>query len=78
MRKKKSKPEKLSRHHRCCRTNGGTDDYPPNNVVLLPDHIHRYWHAIFGAKTPEQIASTMNKWFIQSDWEFLAKKRGMS
>lgn len=64
-----------SRHHKCCKANGGTDDYPPNNVVILPDHIHRYWHAIFGSRTPEQIASMMNKWFIQSDWEIIAKKR---
>lgn len=72
----KNEPTQYTRHHRCCRKNGGTDDYPPDNVVMLPRHIHEAWHTIFGSRTPEQIAEYMNEWFIQSDYTMIAIHKG--
>ena len=75
MKKKKNSPEQWTKHHRCMRHHGGTDTYPPDNIVMLPRKIHEAFHTVFGGRDAEQIAEYLNEWFIRSDWELIAKKR---
>uniref|UniRef100_A0A6H1ZJK2 Uncharacterized protein n=1 Tax=viral metagenome TaxID=1070528 RepID=A0A6H1ZJK2_9ZZZZ len=46
---KKSKRRKLTRHHNINRHNGGTDAV--ENIIMLKNRKHEYWHILFGDKT---------------------------
>jgi len=38
--------------------------------------MHRAYHKLFGTKTPEQVAAILNKTWLPTDWELVARKKG--
>ena len=36
---------------------------------------HRAYHKLFGTKTPEQVAAILNKTWLPTDWELVARKK---
>lgn len=56
-----NKDEKIaySRHHRRCRSNGGSDH--ESNISIVPKHLHQCWHALFSNHTPETIAAIITE-----------------
>ncbi len=63
-------------HHRRPRFLGGTSE--ARNMIELPQHLHQAWHDLFQAKTPEQIAATITNYYLDPDWELVARKKGGS
>jgi hypothetical protein len=64
---------KPSRHHRKCRSLGGSDH--KRNISLVPPAQHRAWHTLFENMTPEMIAFTINEIWLDPDYEFVVRKR---
>ena len=48
----------MTRHHRTCRANGGTDE--PENISIVPRKRHEAWHTLFGSKCVERIVEDLN------------------
>ncbi len=52
-----------NRHHRRPRSQGGSTNRPKNNVVLVDEKLHYFWHGLFSNMTGDQIAIELNtKW----------------
>jgi len=56
---------RTSRHHRLCRSLGGSDD--PRNVVTVCHKSHSLWHIIFGNMHAHQIADEIERHFIDRE-----------
>ena len=75
-RKKKPRAcEGYNYHHRKCKVHGGSGRISSGNLIEVPVVLHRSWHRLFGTKTPEQIASVINKTWLDADWELIARRR---
>ena len=61
-----SKP-RMSRHHRKCKSLGGTNAF--ENLVVIPMKEHRAWHLIFDNKPAPQIAGIINAHYIDPTME---------
>jgi len=48
----------LTKHHRKCRANGGTDDN--GNIAMVTDRKHKAWHILFGTKGTGKIVWELN------------------
>lgn len=48
-----------SRHHRKCRSNGGTND--KENIVYVSQVAHRAFHTLFANKNAYGIAQILNQ-----------------
>ena len=51
-------------HHRVAQKNGGTDTFPVGNLVRVSKRQHMHYHALFGTKTPEEVALYLNRKWI--------------
>lgn len=73
---KRNRP--MGKHHRKCRSNGGTDD--PQNISIVPVFKHRSYHNLFQNGTPEEVARILNETWIDTDWVLIAvhKETGIS
>ena len=67
-----------SRHHRKCRSHGGSSH--PSNISMVTTKQHQAWHLLFGNHYPEMIAKIINRVWIDPDYEMVAvpKKGGVS
>ena len=62
-------------HHRRAKVNGGSGKISSGNMIEVDVLKHRAFHLLFGTKNTEQIASTLNKTWIPTDWELVARKK---
>jgi len=60
---------KMTKHHRKCRANGGTDD--PENISMLPEKYHVAWHTLFKTYDAHSIARLINKFYLDPAFEFI-------
>lgn len=63
----------LSRHHRKCRSNFGTDD--ESNISLVLDHHHKAFHLLFLNKDIYGIARILNETWIDPDYKLVVVKK---
>ena len=63
----------LSKHHRKCRSNGGSN--AASNISFVTVEAHRAWHFLFQNKTPEEIAKIINEVWIESSVQFVVVKK---
>lgn len=61
------------RHHRRCKSNGGTNT--PNNISIVERAKHTAFHTLFGNKDVEGIAETLNRTWIDSRFELIVKEK---
>ena len=64
---------KLTRHHRLCKSHGGTGC--AKNISLVPEHKHRAFHLIFGNMKPAQIAKCLSDVWVDADYQLVAIRR---
>jgi hypothetical protein len=62
-----------SLHHRKPRSQGKSQD--PRKVILLPHAKHEAWHLLFGSLTPLEIAEEINAFYLDRDFELVARRR---
>jgi ribosomal protein L9 len=62
-------------HHRLGQSNGGTDTFPENNVILVPRRKHQKFHALFGSMTVEQIVAELNEVWIDPRYKLVIHRR---
>jgi hypothetical protein len=65
--------EPQSRHHRKPTSIGGTSE--PRNVIRLPAKKHEAWHLLFQNRTAQEIADLINRFYLDPDYELIARKR---
>jgi hypothetical protein len=65
--------DKNSRHHRKCRSNGGTDE--SRNISWVNKYDHQAYHMLFQNFEAERIAEILNNIWIDPAWELIARKR---
>jgi len=73
--KKPKANEGSNYHHRLAKVNGGSGRLSSGNMIEVDVLQHRAFHLLFGTKTPEQVASILNKTWLPTDWELVARKR---
>lgn len=61
------------KHHRKCRSNGGTDE--PRNISSVKSNKHRAYHLLFRNFPAPRIAQLLNEVWLDPDWVLIAKKR---
>jgi hypothetical protein len=57
-------------HHRLPRSHKGTN--AKENLVRVPQVLHRAWHLMFRNWLPPQIAQELNKTWISPKWKMVA------
>ena len=62
-------------HHRRPKAQGGTDTFPFGNLSRVSKRQHAHWHALFGNKTPEQIAHYINKKWLDPAFVFVVQAK---
>lgn len=63
----------MTKHHRKCRSNGGTDS--PKNISIVSEKSHQAWHTIFQDMNPEEIAQVINSVWLDPAYYFECRKR---
>lgn len=58
-----------NRHHLVPRSNGGTDD--PENISVVPRHLHKAWHLLFSNMSPTDIANAINDKWISKEYKLV-------
>ena len=74
-RKKPKANEGYNYHHRLAKVNGGSGRLSSGNMIEVDVLKHRAFHLLFGTKTPEQVAAILNKTWLPTDWELVARKK---
>lgn len=64
------------KHHRKTRSRGGTD--APRNISVVPQHLHRAYHLLFGNMTPRELAKMLTDTWIDPDFYLVAIPRKKS
>ena len=62
-------------HHRVPKVRNGSGKISSGNMIEVDVLKHRAYHKLFGTKTPEQVAAILNKTWLPTDWELVARKR---
>ncbi len=75
MPKRKRSSRIIERHHRLPRSRGGTDNFPPENVINIEQDIHRAWHRVVGNMTAEEVAAMLTDQFIDPRFYLVAIPR---
>jgi hypothetical protein len=75
-RRKKPKNMDENWHHRKPKVHGGSGKLGSPNMVQVLVVKHRAWHCLFGTKTPEDIAATINATWLDPEYEMIAVKKG--
>jgi len=44
-------------HHRCCKAQGGSDRWPPNNTVRVSIYRHGLWNILFNGRDRIHVIS---------------------
>ena len=63
----------FDRHHRKCRSNGGTSDR--ENISIVRVELHKAWHRLFANATPEEVAKIISDVWIDPSFEMIAVRR---
>ena len=66
---KPKRKDGISKHHRKCRSNGGTDD--ESNISLIPILNHNSWHQLTQNYDPQKIADIFNEFYLDPDYKFV-------
>lgn len=64
--------QRLTVHHRRCRSNGGSDN--PENLSYVTEKKHQAWHILFSNKTPAQIVQILNDVWLPPDVKLFITK----
>lgn len=64
---------RTSRHHRKCKSNGGTDDV--RNISTVSRLHHKAFHILFANFDPHQIATILNNLWIDPDYELVVRRK---
>ena len=54
---------KPSHHHILPRSKGG--DNQQKNLVVVPAYKHKFWHLLFGNKTPQEILEELKSVWLR-------------
>ena len=65
----------IERHHRLPRSRGGTDTFPPRNVVNIEQDIHRAWHRVVTNMTAQEVAKMLSDHLIDPRYYLVAIPR---
>jgi hypothetical protein len=65
--------QEMTKHHRKPKSKGGSD--APENISIVPKKKHAYFHALFGTKSPQQIADYLTNVWIDSSFKIIAIKK---
>ena len=61
-----------TRHHRRCRSNGGSNN--ESNISVVPKNKHEAFHLLFNNMEAPEIAATLNRIWIDPAWELYARR----
>jgi len=64
--------QKITVHHRKCRSHNGGDE--PENLSYVTEKRHQAWHTVFGNKTPKQIVEDLNNIWLPPDIKLFITK----
>lgn len=64
---------KKTKHHRRPRVLGGNGE--KRNISIVPDHLHKAYHLLFGEGNPHRIAYLLNEYYIDPDYEVVIRRR---
>lgn len=64
--------QELTKHHRRPKSRNGSDE--PANISYVPKKKHMYFHALFGTKSPQQIAEYLTKVWVDPTYKIIAVK----
>ena len=63
----------MSRHHKKCSSNGGTNaEY---NISYVPLTDHRAWHGFAKNLLPPQLCDLINQKYLDAEWMFICVRR---
>lgn len=62
-----------TRHHRKCKSNGGT--FAKRNISRVKSSLHQAFHILFSNKNTYGIAQVLNDTWIDPDYILIVKKR---
>jgi hypothetical protein len=65
--------DKMTRHHRHEKVNGGNDS--GENISIVTQERHRAWHYLFGTRHPRDIARYITNVWIDPKWKLIAVPR---
>lgn len=63
----------IDKHHRKCRSNGGTNDW--TNLSYVVRIQHRAWHILFKNDLPQEIVNKINAMWLDPEYEIVLKKK---
>ena len=75
MPRKEKMPRTIERHHKLPRSRGGTDTFPPGNVVNVEKKLHRAWHSLVGNMEAKEIAAMLTDTWIDPRYYLVAVPR---
>lgn len=61
--------KKLTRHHRRCKSNGGTNE--ASNISMVTEEQHRAYHLLFKNHPPQVVASILTHTWIDSRFKLV-------
>jgi hypothetical protein len=65
-----------SRHHRLARAQGGTFNYPTNNISLVSTVEHRAFNLLFGGSaTVWEVVRKLSKIWIDPRYEIVVRRK---
>jgi len=64
---------KLHKHHRKCRSNGGSNH--KSNISVVKANKHDSWHHLFKNFDAQKIADVINEKWLDPEYYFLVAKR---
>jgi len=64
----------MSRHHRKPKSKGGKGNR--KNISIVPEFLHKAWHALFKNLNPKEIANIINETWIDPEYRVDVKKIG--
>ena len=62
-------------HHRLPKALGGTDTYPPGNIVIVRRSHHEAWHSLFDSLPVERIVELLNEIWLDPRVKLVITKR---
>ena len=63
----------LDKHHRKCRSNGGSNSEA--NIAVVRKDLHIAWHKLFANATPEEVAEIISRTWIDPKYKLVAVLR---
>ena len=73
MKRRKRSRNGYDKHHRKCRSHGGSNH--PSNISMVRANQHRAYHVLFQNMTPVEVADLLTEIWIDPAYEMVAKRR---